>query len=88
MPGTKETYKKMDTFLDNLANAATAAATANTAAVDNSGMAKLMEANKQLVAAVAALTMKVNGVVHAWVDRKPLICDISQNSTVAVCRIL
>jgi hypothetical protein len=56
MPGTKETYHKLDTFLDNLANAATA----STTAVDNTRMAELMEANKQLVAVVAALTMKVN----------------------------
>ena len=57
-------YKKLYQLLDNLANAATAtttnAATTNAGTNDHSSITQLMEAHKLLVAAVAALTVKVN----------------------------
>jgi hypothetical protein len=59
----------LDTFLDNLENAAM---------MDNTGMKRLMEANKQLVAAVAALTLKVNSSQQAPPSVTPITAAVTK----------
>jgi len=69
VPSTPATYKKLNTFLDNLENSAT---------MDNTRMKQLMEANKQLVAAVAALTLKVNHSQQAPPSMTPITAAVTK----------